>query len=85
MAENFIGLLFNSRNQAHRFHLTTNSYGRLKNIKTPQSTPKSAREYFKNLLKRVNSLKLPNDPDLKNIKEEIVALIKSTLYMLTLK
>jgi len=106
----------NSREQAHIFHLTTNSfaqhkalqayyegivplldswaeaymgrYGRLKRVslnKRYMSDPKKARLYFKSLLARVRLVKLPRDSYLKNIQDEIIALIRSTLYMLTLK
>lgn len=116
MAQRFVGLLFNSRNQAHAFHLTTNSfaehkalqayyegiipladawaeaymglYGRLNSVrmnKNVQRDPKKAKEYFRGLLKSIRALKLPKDTYLKNIQDEILALIQSTLYMLTLK
>lgn len=47
--------------------------------------PKKAKTYFRDLLTRINKLKLPKDTYLKNIQDEIEALIKSTLYTLTLK
>jgi hypothetical protein len=106
----------NSREQAHAFHLTTNSYaqhkalqnyyegivplldswaeaymgkyGRLKRIsmnKRYMSDPKKARAYFKSLIARIRLVKLPKDSYLKNIQDEILALIRSTMYMLTLK
>lgn len=115
-ANKYVGMLMNSREQAHIFHLTTNSfaqhkalqtyyegivplldswaeaymgrYGRLKRIslnKRYMSDPKKARLYFKSLLARVRLVKLPRDSYLKNIQDEIIALIRSTLYMLTLK
>lgn len=46
---------------------------------------KLARGYFKRLFKIVKSMKLPRDPYLDNIRQEIDALIKQTLYMLSLK
>lgn len=116
MAQRFVGMLFNSRNQAHAFHLTTNSYaehkalqayyegiipladawaegymgtyGPLKTVrmnKTLLKDPKKAKQYFRNLKMSVRKLKLPKDSYLKNIQDEIDALIDSTLYMLTLK
>lgn len=116
MAQNYIGMLFSSRNQAHTFHLTTNSYaehkalqayyegivpladawaeaymgkyGRLSNVRTNSGgikDPKKAKNYFKSLLSRIQKLKLPKDTYLKNIQDEIEALIKSTIYMLSLK
>jgi len=115
-ANRFVGMLMNSREQAHAFHLTTNSYaqhkalqnyyegivplldswaeaymgkyGRLKRItmnKRYMSDPKKARAYFKSLIARIRLVKLPKDSYLKNIQDEIIALIRSTMYMLTLK
>jgi hypothetical protein len=49
------------------------------------SDPKKARAYFKSLIARIRLVKLPKDSYLKNIQDEIVALIRSTMYMLTLK
>jgi hypothetical protein len=117
MANRYVGLLMNSRTQAHAFHLTTSSfaehkalqayyegiiplldswaeaymgkYGRLKRVslnKRFMKDPTKARAYFKSLLMRVRAIRLPRgDTYLKNIQDEIVALIRSTLYMLTLK
>lgn len=112
----FIGILMNSRTQAHAFHLTTNSYanhkalqkyyegvvdllddyseaymgkyGRLPRIelnKRFMTDPTKSKEYFKNLLVRIKKLPLPKDPYLKNIEQEITKLIRTTMYMLTLK
>jgi len=109
-------MLMNSREQAHAFHLTTNSYaqhkalqayyegivplldswaeaymgkyGRLKRVtmnKRYMSDPKKARSYFKNLLTRIRLVKLPKDSYLKNIQDEITALIRQTMYQLTLR
>lgn len=117
MANRYVGLLMNSRTQAHAFHLTTSSfaehkalqayyegivplldswaeaymgkYGRLRRIslnKRFMKDPTKARTYFKSLLTRVRAIRLPSgDSYLKNIQDEIIALIRSTLYMLTLK
>lgn len=116
MASKFVGMLMSSRNQAHAFHLTTNSfaehkalqayyegivplvdawaeaymgrYGRLKRIAFNKKTvknPKLSKLYFKNLLRRITASKLPRDSYLKNIQDEIVALVRGTLYMLSLK
>jgi hypothetical protein len=117
MANRYVGLLMNSRTQAHAFHLTTSSfaehkalqayyegivplldawaeaymgkYGRLRRVslnKRFMKDPTKARAYFKSLLSRVRAIRLPcGDSYLKNIQDEIVALIRSTLYMLTLK
>jgi len=63
-------------------------YGRLTKIsfnKKTVSDPRKAKAYFKSLLTRVRAIKLPRDSYLKNIQDEIMALIRSTLYMLTLK
>ena len=115
-ANRFVGMLMNSREQAHAFHLTTNSYaqhkalqayyegivplldswaeaymgkyGRLKRVsmnKRYMTDPKKARAYFKSLIARIRLVKLPKDSYLKNIQDEIIALIRSTMYMLTLK
>jgi hypothetical protein len=117
MANRYIGALMNSREQAHIFHLRTNSYaehkalekyyekivplldewaeaymgkyGRLKRITVNKRflrDPKKARQYFRSLLGRIRALRLPKgDAYLKNIQDEIVALIRSTMYMLSLK
>ena len=103
-----------SRNQAHRFHLTTKSfaehkalqayyeaivplfdsyaeaymgkYGRLSRISANKRlTRPGPRQYFKGLLANVRRLRLPRDSYLKSIQDEITVLIRSTLYMLTLK
>lgn len=115
-ANRYVGMLMNSREQAHAFHLTTNSYaqhkalqayyegivplldawaeaymgkyGRLKRItmnKRYMSDPKKARAYFKTLLARIRLVKLPKDSYLKNIQDEIVGLIRQTMYQLTLR
>ncbi len=112
----FVSLLMSSRNQAHTFHIVTNShaqhkalesyyedivplldawaetymgqYGRLKNVKMSSriiTNPAMSSKYFRGLLKQIRSLKLPRDTWLKNIQDEIVALINRTLYKLTLK
>jgi len=117
MANRYVGLLMNSRTQAHAFHLTTSSfaehkalqayyegivplldswaeaymgkYGRLRRVslnKRFMKDPSKAKAYFKSLLTRVRAIRLPRgDTYLKNIQDEIVALIRSTLYMLSLK
>jgi len=115
-ATKFVGLLMNSRNQAHVFHLATTSYaqhkalqkyyekieklfdtyaeaymgkyGRMNPIKINGryiTNSSKAREYFGNLLERIKSLNLPKDTYLTNIQDEIVQLIRKTMYMLTLK
>lgn len=117
MANRYVGALMNSREQAHIFHLKTNSYaqhkalekyyegivpllddwaeaymgkyGRLRRVSINKrffQSPAKAKYYFRALLTRVRSIKLPKgDSYLKNIQDEIVALIRKTLYMLSLK
>ena len=117
MANRYVGLLMNSRTQAHAFHLTTSSfaehkalqayyegivplfdawaeaymgkYGRLRRVSLNKrfiKDPTKARAYFKSLLMRVKAIRLPRgDSYLKNIQDEITALIRSTLYMLSLR
>ena len=116
-ANRYVGMLMNSREQAHAFHLMTNSfaqhkalqtyyegivplldswaeaymgkYGRLRRItmnKRYMRDPRKARDYFKKLLARVRAVRLPrSDTYLKNIQDEITALIRQTIYMLSLK
>lgn len=116
-AAKFVGVLMNSRTQAHAFHLTTPSfaehkalqayyegivplldswaeaymgkYGRLRSVNVNKKfmrDPRKARDYFKSLLTRVRAMsRLSKDSYLRNIYDEIVALIRSTLYMLTLR
>ena len=117
MANRYVGALMNSREQAHIFHLTTNSfaqhkalqsyyegivplldawaeaymgkYGRLRRVSINRrfmKDPAKARPYFKALLARITAIKLPKgDTYLKNIQDEILALIRQTMYMLSLK
>ena len=116
-ANRYVGMLLNSREQAHSFHLMTNSfaqhkalqtyyegivplvdswaeaymgkYGRLRRItmnKRFMHDPRKSKDYFKKLLGRVKAVRLPKgDTYLKNIQDEIVALIRQTIYMLSLK
>jgi hypothetical protein len=115
-ATKFIGMLMNSRNQAHVFHLSTNSYakhkalgnyynkieglfdnyaeaymgkyGRINPIKINGrylTNSVKTREYFGKLLQRIKTLNLPKDSYLRNIQDEIIQLIRKTMYMLTLK
>ena len=63
-------------------------YGRLARFNVPRNNGRlsmSARAYFKGLLGRIRAIRLPRDTYLKNIQDEITALVRSTLYMLTLK
>jgi hypothetical protein len=115
-ANRYIGALMNSREQAHAFHLLTNSYaqhkalqayyegivplldewaeaymgkyGRLRRItmnKRFMRDPKKARQYFKTLLTRIKSMKLPKDSYLKSVQDDISVLIRQTMYQLSLK
>ena len=65
--------------------------GKYSKIKPPKlnkrflSTPELANSYFKSLLARMKAMKLPKDKHLQNIHDEIVALIRQTMYMLKLK
>lgn len=60
-------------------------YGRLRKIQLNRVNSRtSARMYFKTLLTRIRALRLPRDTYLKNIQDEVIALIRSTLYMLSL-
>ena len=45
----------------------------------------SSEKYFKDILRRMKAMKLPKDTHFKNIQDEIVTLIRKTLYMLKLK
>jgi hypothetical protein len=63
-------------------------YGRFPTVKLAKRTlmdPKQSTKYFRGLLVSLRKLKLPKDTYLQNIQDEIVALIRSTLYKLTLK
>ena len=61
-------------------------YGRLGRITANRRTTKpAAKLYFRTLLANVRALRLPRDTYLKNIQDEITALVRSTLYMLSLK
>ena len=64
-------------------------YGRLRSVnmnKKFMRDPRKAQAYFKTLLTRVRTMsRLSKDSYLRNIYDEIVALIRSTLYMLSLR
>ena len=112
--QKYVGLLMNSRTQAHAFHLTTNSfaqhkalqayyegivplfdsyaeaymgkYGRFRRIIVGRRTiARNPKLYFRALLTQLRRMRLPRDSYLKNIQDEITALVRSTLYMLSLK
>ncbi len=46
---------------------------------------KLARGYFTKLAKTIQKIKLPKDPYLDNIRQEIDALVRQTMYMLSLR
>ena len=63
-------------------------YGRFPKVKLAQRAlmdPTKSAKYFRSLLASLRKLKLPKDTYLQNIQDEITALIRSTLYKLTLK
>jgi hypothetical protein len=61
-------------------------YGRMSRISANKRvTRPGPKTYFRGLLAAVRRLRLPRDTYLKNIQDEVTALIRSTLYMLTLK
>ena len=63
-------------------------YGRINPIKINGrylTNASKSREYFAKLLQRIKSLKLPKDTYLTNIQDEIIQLIRQTMYLLTLK
>jgi hypothetical protein len=115
-ATRFVELLMYSRNQAHAFHLVTDSrathkalqkyyegivplvdewaeayigkYGRLKRVNMNEKIimcPCKMKGYFKALAARIRKMKLPKDSYLKSIVDQILVLIRSTQYMLSLK
>lgn len=63
-------------------------YGRMNGIQLNSrfmTDPEKAPAYFEALLGRIQQLDLPRDTYLRNIQDEIVGLIRKTLYMLSLK
>jgi hypothetical protein len=63
-------------------------YDRVKPVKmnkTFLTDPEKAPAYFRSLLTRMKKMKLPKDPYLKNIQDDIETLIRKTLYLLRLK
>lgn len=116
MANRLVSMLLHSRNQAHVYHLLTNSYaqhkalgkyyeaitdlldtyaeaymgkyGRIRKFSVNSRLnrdPKKSAAYFRTLAARIRRLKLPRDSYLKNILDEIIAQIRKTQYMLTLR
>jgi hypothetical protein len=109
----FVGMLMNSRTQAHYFHLRSVTYAQHKALQKyyeqivplmdayAEAYPKKIRAikinrrflqdptkapaYFRSLLARMKKMKLSKEPHLKNIQDDIVTLIHTTLYLLRLK
>jgi len=115
-ATKFVELLMHSRNQAHAFHLVTDSraihkalqnyyegivplvdewaeaymgqYGRLRRVNMNSKLimcPCKIKGYFRTLAATINKMKLPKDSYLKSVQDQIIVLIRSTQYMLSLK
>ena len=115
-ATKFVELLMHSRNQAHAFHLVTDSraihkalekyyegivplddkwaeaymgkYGRLKRVDINAKIsicPCKIKGYFRTMAATIRKLKLPRDSYLRSVQDEILVLIRSTQYMLSLK
>ena len=60
-------------------------YGRMRSIQLNKVNKRmGAKTYFRMLLTKIRAMRLPRDSYLKNIQDEITALIRSTLYMLSL-
>lgn len=63
-------------------------YGRLKRVNMNAKLimcPCKIKAYFRNLVATIKKLKLPKDSYLKSIQDQIMILIRSTQYMLSLK
>lgn len=61
-------------------------YGRLGRISANRrATKPSPKVYFRSLVAQIRRLRLPRDPYLRALQDDVMALIRSTLYMLTLK
>ena len=58
--------------------------GRGNHNKRFMQDPSKAKQYFKSLLARIRKMKLPKDTYLTNIQDEVIALIRQTIYMLSL-
>jgi hypothetical protein len=55
---------------------------KLKYVDVSDKHPKNALSYFSDLDKEIRSLNLPQESPLRNIQDEIMGLVLSTLYML---
>jgi hypothetical protein len=53
--------------------------------RTIVTDPRLTKPYFAKLIKNLNSIKLPKDSALENIREEINALLIKTIYALSLR
>jgi len=115
-ATKFVEILMQSRNQAHAFHLVTDSlathkalekyyegivplvddwaeaymgkYGKLKRVNMNAKLimcPCKIKSYFRSLAATLRKLKVPRDSYLKSIEDQIIVLIRSTQYKLSLK
>jgi len=63
-------------------------YGRFKMRNFPNNTAKSPKKpvvYFRSLVSKIKKLRLPRDTYLQSIQDEIMVLLQSTIYMLSLK
>ena len=63
-------------------------YGRFKMRNFPANTMKSPKKpivYFRSLVSKIKKLKLPKDTFLQSIQDDIMVLLQSTIYMLSLK
>ncbi len=73
-AETYMGT---SRNKRIVFHPSS--------FRVTNTNPRYALKYFINLSKKIKKLRLPRNPFLDNIRQEIDALIRQTIYMLSFK
>jgi hypothetical protein len=63
-------------------------YGRFKMRRFLANTPKSVKKpivYFRGIVSKIKKLRLPRDSYLQSIQDEIMVLLQSTIYMLSLK
>ena len=59
--------------------------GRVSLIQRRRALPKDSRRYFRMLATAIRRLKLPRNTALRSIQDDIMVLIRSTMYMLTLR
>ena len=63
-------------------------YGRFKMRKFSSNITKSPKKpvvYFRSIVSKIKKLKLPKDTYLQSIQDDIMVLLQSTIYMLSLK